>query len=266
MNDRQPPQRTLLRAIAAGLFCAILVAPPVRGQTTSDPDGTPHTAPLESYSWRNPASEKIVLVGDSTVQSTSGWGDGFAASLKANAECINLAKGGRSTRTFREEGRWAQALALHPDVILLGFGHNDLQLKPDRHVDLADFRINLLRFVKEARAAGIRIVLTTPIAYRRWNKDGSLRPVAPLVDDYDRATRDIAKQENIPFLDIATLSAAFYQRIGKQAMDSYSLHSHDAVDPAHLNREGGQALGALIAQQARAELRWLAPYILPAPL
>lgn len=263
MTHCLPQQRTLHWAITLCLFCAITTAAPAHGQTIVDPDGTPHTAALESHSWSNPAAEKIVLAGDSTVQPSSGWGDGFVASLKPSAECINLAKGGRSTRTFREEGRWAQALSLHPDVILLGFGHNDLQARPDRHVDLADFRTNLLRFVQEARAANTRIVLTTPIAYRHWNKDGTLRPVVPIVADYDQATRDIAKQENVPLLDLATLTAAFYQRIGQQTMNGYSLHNHDIVDAAHLNHEGGMALGALIAQQARTEFPWLAPYILP---
>ena len=37
----------------------------------------------------------------------------------------NSAKNGRSTKTFLNEGLWAKALALKPDVILIQFGHND---------------------------------------------------------------------------------------------------------------------------------------------
>lgn len=39
---------------------------------------------------------RIVLVGDSTVASKSGWGDAFAKLLRPGVECLNEAAGGRS--------------------------------------------------------------------------------------------------------------------------------------------------------------------------
>src|SRR5262245_23887207 len=68
---------------------------------------------------------RIVLVGDSTVTDQSGWGAGFAKRIAPDAECINMARSGRSSKSYRDEGHWAKALALKPDYLLIQFGHND---------------------------------------------------------------------------------------------------------------------------------------------
>jgi hypothetical protein len=49
---------------------------------------------------------RFILVGDSTMASTSGYGDAFCARVNRANTCINLAKGGRSSGSFRAEGRW----------------------------------------------------------------------------------------------------------------------------------------------------------------
>jgi hypothetical protein len=40
-----------------------------------------------------------VLVGDSTVASQTGWGDAFAKVLRSGFECINMGRGGRSSKS-----------------------------------------------------------------------------------------------------------------------------------------------------------------------
>ena len=72
---------------------------------------------------------KIVLAGDSTVTDDSGWGAGFHSVF----DCTNLAKGGRSSRSYRTEGWWDKCLATKPNYLLIQFGHNDE--KPDEAMD-----------------------------------------------------------------------------------------------------------------------------------
>src|ERR1035441_7961587 len=80
---------------------------------------------------------KIVLVGDSTVQDSSGWGLGFKQFLNTNkVELINTARGGRSSMSFMREGRWTNALALKGDYYLIQFGHNNEPGKPGRSTDM----------------------------------------------------------------------------------------------------------------------------------
>ena len=57
------------------------------------------------------AKIRIVLAGDSTVTDKAGWGPGFARLLTADVECINLSRGGRSSKSFIDEGAWKQCLA-----------------------------------------------------------------------------------------------------------------------------------------------------------
>ena len=104
---------------------------------------------------------RIVLVGDSTVNDEGGWGPGFRAFFGADAEVINLAKNGRSSKSFRDEGLWAPALAAKPNYILIQFGHNDGPGKgPERETDPATtYRENLARYIDEARAAGADCIL-----------------------------------------------------------------------------------------------------------
>ena len=77
----------------------------------------------------------MVLAGDSIVQAyplnhpRRGWGQFLADHFDSGVKIVNLAKSGRSTKTFRAEGLWAKLLAEKPDIVLIQFGHNDARAK-----------------------------------------------------------------------------------------------------------------------------------------
>ena len=78
----------------------------------------------------------IALAGDSTVTDKVGWGVGFAKQLTGDIECLNFSQGGRSSRSFINEGHWQKVLDAKPDYILIQFGHNDQPGKgPERETD-----------------------------------------------------------------------------------------------------------------------------------
>src|SRR5262245_13061100 len=93
---------------------------------------------------RSPAI-RIVLVGDSTVTDDSGWGSGFKHHVADGVEVINTAANGRSSKSFIDEGRWAEALAKRGQYYLIQFGHNDEPGKgPERETDpKTTFRANM---------------------------------------------------------------------------------------------------------------------------
>ena len=97
---------------------------------------------------------KIVLVGDSTVTDNAGWGLGFKQFLNPDqAECLNTSQGGRSSESFRREGRWTNALALHGDYYLIQFGHNNEPGKPGRSTDMPTFVSNMVITMSKRRQA-----------------------------------------------------------------------------------------------------------------
>ena len=129
---------------------------------------------------------KIVLVGDSTVATKSGWGNGFIARLTDAAQGINRAVSGRSSKSFRDEGHWEKALAFKPDYVLIQFGHNDMPGKgPTRETDpKTTFPENLARYVDEARAQNAKPILVTSLTRRTF--DGFESNVAyGFADGYD---------------------------------------------------------------------------------
>ena len=67
----------------------------------------------------------VVLVGDSTVASSSGWGDALGKRLEPKVEWFNEARGGRSSKSYRDEGHWKRAIEHRPTWMLIQFGHND---------------------------------------------------------------------------------------------------------------------------------------------
>ncbi|MGC3970711.1 MAG: GDSL-type esterase/lipase family protein [Pirellulales bacterium] len=103
-----------------------------------------------------PQAIKVVLVGDSTVTDTAGWGGAFGELLQPPAVCVNHAKGGASTKSYYASNLWKAALAEKPDYLFIQFGHNDMPGKgPHRETDAATtYRENLKLMIGEARAKG----------------------------------------------------------------------------------------------------------------
>lgn len=57
---------------------------------------------------------RIDLIGDSTQTNNAGYGRGFCANLTPQVDCVNMAKGGASTKTFREQGLWREVSRPNP--------------------------------------------------------------------------------------------------------------------------------------------------------
>lgn len=192
-------------------------------------------------------ASKIVLVGDSTVAVNSGWGGAFCAThVTSNIACVNLGRGGRSSRTYREEGSWALALkemtsgGFEQTFVLIQLGHNDQPGRPERSTDLAaEFPANMRRFVEEARAAGARPVLVTPLIRRQF-KDGKVfDDLAPWAE----AIRKLAAKTETPLVDLHALSREAVQAMGPVA----ALALAEAPPPPEVaaSAASGTTMGAM---------------------
>ncbi|WHU01157.1 rhamnogalacturonan acetylesterase [Sphingomonas sp. NIBR02145] len=195
-------------------------------QAQTAPRTTSQVVPAE----RPPAvpikASKIILVGDSTTQVLSGWGGSFCAyHVTSFAACVNLARGGRSTYSYRAEGSWDLALAemktpgFVKTYVLIQFGHNDQPGKPGRSTDLAtEFPANLRRYVAEARAAGAEPILLTPLTRRQF-KDGKLdRDLEP----WSESIRKVAAELNVPLIDLNKRSADAVEALGPSMANRFA--------------------------------------------
>ncbi|MEB1180635.1 rhamnogalacturonan acetylesterase [Xanthomonas campestris pv. campestris] len=199
---------TALSAQAAAAATAAAAAPAASASTM--PVSATSTTPL--------AASKIVLVGDSTTAVQGGWGPSFCAQhVTSFLSCLNLARGGRSTSNYRAEGSWEIALkelrsgGYRQVVVLIQFGHNDQPGKPGRSTDLAtEFPANLRRYVNDARAAGARPVLVTPLTRRQFERGQLIDDLAP----WAAATRAVARELQVPLIDLHARSRALVQGMG----------------------------------------------------
>jgi len=170
---------------------------------------------------------RFILVGDSTMASNSGYGDALCARISRSDTCINLAKGGRSSGSFRAEGRWDEvqgllrgSAAYRATYVLIQFGHNDQPGKPGRSTDLAtEFPVNMARYAQEVKALGGVPVLVTPLTRRTFKTgvlENNLLPWADVV-------RKVAAQENAPLLDLNAKSHAAVQAMGQDEADTLAV-------------------------------------------
>lgn len=218
----------------------------------------------------------IALVGDSTVAPQNGWGKAFSKWLAPGVECQNLALGGRSSKSFRDEGHWKKVLAMKPDWVLIQFGHNDQPGKgAKRETDpKTSFRDNLILYITEARAIGIKPVLVTSLTRRNFNVQGKIDPahleaamdsqaggMAPdSLNGYVEATRAVAAAEKVPLIDLNARSVELMNQIGPEAAVAFDAKRKAPAPPdkTHLSSEGAAKTAALVAGEIRKNVKELA--------
>lgn len=220
---------------------------------------------------------RIILVGDSTVASQSGWGDAFMKLLKPRVSCQNLALGGRSSKSYRDEGHWEKVLEAKPDWVLIQFGHNDQPGKgPKRETDpKTTFRENLKRYVAEVRAIGGKPVLVTSLTRRNFNaqgkiepgmlinskaKDGEERSFPDYLNQYVEATRAVAAEEKVPLIDLHARSVEQMNELGPEAAVAFDAKSRnpEVPDKTHLSEKGAEETAKLVADEVRKNVPELA--------
>ena len=169
---------------------------------------------------------RVILVGDSTMASNSGYGDALCARFTPQVDCVNLARGGRSSKSFRAEGRWDEVRRLLQDgsatttYVLVQFGHNDQPGKPPRSTDLvSEFPANMARYAQETKALGGVPVMVTPLTRRSFKGNWLRDDLAP----WAAAIRKVARQEHAVLLDLNADSAAAVQALGQQEADTLAM-------------------------------------------
>jgi len=175
----------------------------------------------------------------------------------------NMARSGRSSKSFRDEGWWKKAIdAVKPgDYMFIMFGPNDE--KPDtlRHTDpQTSYRRYLVGYITETRAKGGIPVLFTSITRRKFDKQGKLLP--DTFEAYAEEVRKIAAEMNVPLIDLNVMSKALVQQYGPEASKKLYLYiepgkftklPNGKKDDTHLSGEGATE----IARLAKAGLKEL---------
>jgi lysophospholipase L1-like esterase len=226
----------------------------------------------------------VFLVGDSTMaqklvsrRPETGWGEALQQYFDIDrVRVVNLARNGRSTRSFLAEGRWDALLnALQVgDYVFIQFGHNDEKIdNPSVYADpQTDYPRNLRRFARDVRAKGAHPVLLTPVARRRFGANGTVQDTHGA---YPQAVREVARTDSIPLIDMQRRSTAVLQEYGVEDSRRLFLHVDSSAqhpnyprgvrDDTHFSPLGAEVMAREVVEGIREEVPELAQQLDPAP-
>lgn len=214
--------------------------------------------------------KKIFWAADSTVQNNTvltypqtGIGQVFSMYVKEGVFVLNHAKNGRSTKSFIDEGR---LLAIDKEIgegdfLFIQFGHNDEKTEdPTRYTEpFSTYIDNLETYINVARKHGAHPVLITPIERRHFDENGKL--MESMHTDYVAGMKQAAKKNDVPLVDLFTMSRAALEKAGEQESRKwhmffeggiYENYSDGKQDNTHLRYDGALMYAGMIAEGLRA--------------
>lgn len=218
----------------------------------------------------------VFITGDSTVKNKDsdkdgmwGWGSqAYTVFDQDKVTCVNVAKAGRSTRSYVREGRWEQVYnTLQPgDFVLLQFGHNDIcpiadakergvipgtadtchvykMEKDGRYEVVYSFGWYLRKMIDDCREKGATPILVSLTPRNEWPHG----KVERRNDSYGKWYREVVEQTGVDFLDVHNISADFLDRKfaskseekSKKAASKYfnNDHTHTSLAGARMNAQ-----------------------------
>lgn len=262
MTISPPFSNTLVLAV---LVCFGFVVS-VMSQTSDTPPTSGSTIPT------------LWLVGDSTVKvgtpGQQGWGDPIQKwfdPTKIRVE--NRARGGRSSRTYQTEGLWDKVLqdAKPGDFVIIQMGHNDggplsgdnrergslrgigdetqeveLVLQNNKKEVVHTYGWYLRKYIQDARNKGLTPIICSPIP--RCPKPGE--PVQPAGEPsgYRLWAKQIAEQENAPFID---LQALILQKYTQMTPEQIKAKCFTPADNTHTSPEGAELNAQAVVEGIR---------------
>lgn len=195
---------------------------------------------------------RITIIGDSTVCNygaskypQTGWGQVLHLFFAPGSVTINnRAIGGRSTRSFYQEGRWAEIVPnlQTGEYVFIQFGHNDRDYsKAERYTDTTDYKEYLRKYVKESRAKGAVPVLISPMNMNAWNGSTVRTVFREGANNYRGAMMNVAEELTVPFIDLEQKSVALQKRMGQEYCAKFIYFGLDANE--YPNFPGGMSDG-----------------------
>jgi lysophospholipase L1-like esterase len=216
------------------------------------------------------------MIGDSTMSikekkayPETGWGMPFVYFWDSTVTIENLAKNGRSTSSFRNEGLWQIVLdkAAEGDYVFIQFGHNDEVSTKKTYTTETEFKNNLRQYVSEARSKKAIPILLTPMARRKFDVAGKIEGTH---DVYSQIVRDVAKEEKVVLFDMDKITQQLYQQFGVENSkllfmqlkpDEHPNYPDGRDDNTHFNELGARLIAQLVLDEIRSQIPGLADRI-----
>jgi lysophospholipase L1-like esterase len=133
------------------------------------------------------------------------------------------------------------------DYLLIQFGHNDMKQTGQDDGPFTSYKSELKHFIAEARKKGGQVILVTSCERKAGVEKDTLK-------EYPQAVRQTAREENLPLIDLNTMSRTFYKALGPDLDKAF-------VDGSHHNNYGSYELAKCIVEGIRQSKLALAEHI-----
>ncbi|MDA1358542.1 RICIN domain-containing protein [Glycomyces luteolus] len=213
----------------------------------------------------------IYIASDSTAQNynsdrypMAGWGQKLGGYFDANTTIANHAIGGRSSRSFIEQGRLQAILdVIKPDDYLyVQFGHNDASVdNPERYTSPADYKMYLRdHYMAGARAKGAIPVLLTPV--NRLDYNSSTGRFNESFATYAAKVHELVSETGVALIDLGARSRTYLNSIGYDRArwevfmhlraGQYPNYPNGLTDSTHFQDNGANQMARLVAEGTKA--------------
>lgn len=200
----------------------------------------------------------------------TGWGQALPEFLKPDSlsgislfqldsiRVQNKARGGRSARSFFEEGRWTEVYTqLKPgDFVIIQFGHNDASVsKGERYVSLPGYKEFLRLYVNQSRQQGATPILITSVCRNYpWEND----VLGNSHGDYPQAMREVAEELGVHLIDLTGISAQHFTEMSREYVTEnyfmnlpagkFEAYPEGLTDNTHFQPEGAREVARLVVE------------------
>lgn len=211
----------------------------------------------------------IYIAGDSTAQTynyttaypQTGWGQVIGDYFTDDITVENRAMGGRSSKSFDNDGRLDKILAeICPgDYLLIQFGINDGAVdKPERYISVEDYKALITdKYIGEAVKRGAVPILLTPTAASWWDEENNRFMESR--QDYAVPTKEIAEETGVTLIDVNKIAEEDYNNdLTKDEVFSMyficeplesAAYPEGTDDHTHLKEKGARAQAKYIVNE-----------------
>ena len=207
----------------------------------------------------------LFLAGNSTVVDQdddpwASWGQMIPRFFKPGITVSNQAESGLSLGSFLSGNRLKKVMSMMKpgDYLFIEFGHNDQKEKGPEDGAFKSYSERMRLFVNEFRKKGGIPVIVSPANRRSFGDDGK---ITNSLGDYPEAARLVAKELNVPFIDLNAMTKILYEALGvENSMKAFVIYpaktfpGQDAAlnDNTHFNSYGAYELAKCIIEGIRS--------------
>ncbi|KAM0342404.1 hypothetical protein ACHAPU_009591 [Fusarium lateritium] len=208
------------------------------------------------------AAQTVYFAGDSTMAKngandgvTDGWGNHISKYLKVTS--VNKAIGGRSARSYTNEGRFQEIIDVVKagDIVVIEFGHNDggsPNTNDNKRSDcpgsgkevctsdvtgekVYTFVFYVSQAAKALVAKGATVILSSQTPNNQW-ETGTFEPAAPRFVGYVPIAAKAIASSSVTYVDHFAAVTNMYKKLGNTKVNSLypKDHTHTSVEAADL--------------------------------